>query len=781
VKVLRQLLGILLALGIALGCRQAGAANNDGVPEALRDAFSRFDLIETAAGRAETQKELQQSIGDLVALRAEAEACADRESVNLSQVRASLETLGDASRIEASEVTSTRKSLGKEQAGIEKRLAGCKLLQVRADTLSRELNVRLDEVKRAYLLVRSPNLLKVVAAGLKPVDWEKLLHDFFRQDLGLSDQDPDSLLLLLVLAGGLSLLGVTLLHRLGQTLLVKHPEPADLTSSMLVAMAAHGIRLRYYFAILPAVILVTGVSGWQGGQLLPITELALLVLALLTFQYLNRVFLSPHPQAAHYLPFPEDASRRFSLALRLLAILIFIPFAWHSLPFAVTIPESQADLLRLILLGLLMLAIQLVVWRFFSLRGTKGLGFIRATATLAIVAALLALVIGFPNVARYLLTGVVLTLLVVGLTWLISNLIEDFFDGLDQGRYAWQRQLQDMLGAGDAAHLPGSFWLRLFSVLALFFIALLMLIRIWDLSPRPIEEFGRLVVEGFTIGGFTLVPGRILVAAVSLGLLLSLVSWLKTRFEENWLKRSRMEPGARNAVVTLGGYFGAGLAILITLGVAGLDLSNLAIVFGALSVGIGFGLQNIVNNFVSGIILLFERPIRKGDWIVVGNTEGYVQHISIRSTVIRTFDRADVLVPNSELISQQVTNWMLRDLKGRVRVPVSVAYGSDLELVTRILLDIAGNLSGVVLDGSVARPKVIFLRFGDSSLDLELRYFVRNVDDRLDALSATNYAIDAAFRENGIQIPFPQRDLHIRSGLAPITPGSGDAGVTRAG
>jgi small-conductance mechanosensitive channel len=212
------------------------------------------------------------------------------------------------------------------------------------------------------------------------------------------------------------------------------------------------------------------------------------------------------------------------------------------------------------------------------------------------------------------------------------------------------------------------------------------------------------------------------------------------------------------------------IAAIIGLSLAGFSFTNLAIIAGALSVGIGFGLQNIVNNFISGIILLFERPIRTGDWVVVGNTEGYVRKISIRSTQIETFDRADVIVPNSELISNQVTNWMLRDPWGRVIVPVGVAYGSDVEKVREVLLAIASEHPLVITDNSrVSPPRVLFRGFGDSSLNFELRCFIRNVDQRLVTLSELNFAIEKGLREANIQIPFPQRDLHLRS----IDPGIG--------
>jgi len=183
--------------------------------------------------------------------------------------------------------------------------------------------------------------------------------------------------------------------------------------------------------------------------------------------------------------------------------------------------------------------------------------------------------------------------------------------------------------------------------------------------------------------------------------------------------------------VTITGYVMFLIALLAGLSAAGFDFSNIAIVAGALSVGIGFGLQNIVNNFVSGLILLFERPIRKGDWIVVGGTEGLVKDIQIRSTKIQTFDRADVIVPNSELISGQVTNWVLSGKTGRAIIPVGVAYGTDTEKVRDILLAIAEENDDIVKTGVSPKPKVLFREFGDSSLNFELRVFLRSIDSRL--------------------------------------------------
>ena len=249
---------------------------------------------------------------------------------------------------------------------------------------------------------------------------------------------------------------------------------------------------------------------------------------------------------------------------------------------------------------------------------------------------------------------------------------------------------------------------------------------------------------------------------ITIALILTIGGWFRKRLESTWLKHTRLDRGAQEATVTITGYVVITIAAVTGLSIAGFDFKSIALIAGALSVGIGFGLQNIVNNFISGLILLFERPIKTGDWIMVGNTEGYVKRIRIRSTEIQTFDRADVIVPNSELIASQVTNWMLHDTRGRARIPVGVAYGSDTQKVKAILEQVAADHPRVVNDGSAPKPKVLFRGFGESSLDFELRCFINDIDERLQVVSDLNFAIDAAFRENGVEIPFPQRDLHVR-------------------
>ena len=224
-----------------------------------------------------------------------------------------------------------------------------------------------------------------------------------------------------------------------------------------------------------------------------------------------------------------------------------------------------------------------------------------------------------------------------------------------------------------------------------------------------------------------------------------------------------IDAGTRYAYVTITRYGILAIGLLFAFSHIGADWSKLQWIIAALGVGLGFGLQEIVANFVSGIIILFERPVRVGDLITIGDTVGTVSRIKIRAITITDPDNFEVLVPNKAFITGTVKNWSLTSQITRLVVKVGVAYGSDVARAQQIMLDVAEANEQVL---ETPAPIVLFLGFGDSSLDLELRVFVGRIDHRLSTVNNLHLAIDKAFREAGIEIPFPQRDVHLH-GLAP--------------
>lgn len=236
---------------------------------------------------------------------------------------------------------------------------------------------------------------------------------------------------------------------------------------------------------------------------------------------------------------------------------------------------------------------------------------------------------------------------------------------------------------------------------------------------------------------------------------------------EKILDQERMERGLVDSIITISSYLVWAVGIVLALGVLGVSTTSLAVVFGALSIGIGFGLQNIFNNFISGLILLFERPIQVGDYVEINGQWAEVKKINVRATVVQTFDNASLIIPNSEFISNQVTNWSFKDPRMRRQVDIGVAYGSDVERVRQTLLEIAGDTEGVY---KFPRPDVLFMDHGDSALIFRLRYWT-HVDQYFSTSTAIRFAIDRRFKELGIEIAFPQMDIHIRSIVQKDGPG----------
>ena len=232
------------------------------------------------------------------------------------------------------------------------------------------------------------------------------------------------------------------------------------------------------------------------------------------------------------------------------------------------------------------------------------------------------------------------------------------------------------------------------------------------------------------------------------------------------LAKSKIDLGVRVAAGSIFRYIILFIGFIIVLQTVGIDLSAITILAGALGVGIGFGLQNITNNLVSGIIILFERPIKVGDRIEVGDVAGDVVKISMRSTTIVTNDNISIIVPNSDFISSKVINWSHIDRNIRLNFPVGVSYKEDPQRIRKLLLEVARDNKGVLKE---PKPDVLFSEFGDSALVFNLRIWTQEFINRPGVLkSQLYYAIFEKFAQNGVQIPFPQRDIHLKSSETPI-------------
>ncbi len=707
------------------------------------------------------ESEIGNSTKQVADYRNEISQCISDGEVELKHTLQDMDSLGKKVRGENWQVTSKRLSIQKDKEHLERNLGQCRLLQLRSDEVYQSLLDYQKHLTKKHLLNRGPNIFSLLADNWQqPGLWLNASRQFIFTDSGLGKfilKEWRALILGLLVSFIISL-GF---RRLFTHLIARGKWTRDFTSRFLCACLT---SIRHY--AIPTI-----------GTLAYITFLALyfddvpgflaaIMLVLPMYYFLItivRIFLRPPAPAVSFVPLHEEVAQQFARRIKFLLALLFCGYLLFQTILSQSLPEpafllSRAIFAALLVTNLIWLVLLLgKVPHYAQANGRRIFLVILIGSTLLIEWA------GYRNLSFYILRALLGTSIAIGIFSLLKRLLAETCQGLTSGRADWHRRVRSWLSVAAGNPIPGLAWLRFIIDMSLWIGLIWILMLIWDFSEATWQQMFDSMNSGFQVGSLSIVPARIVLAIGSFALLTIITGWLKNRLSTHWLKKTRLDRGAREASETISGYLGFALTVIVSLSVAGVDFSHLALIAGALSVGIGFGLQNIVNNFVSGLILLFERPIKTGDWIVVGATEGYVRRIRIRSTQIQTFDRADVIVPNSELISGQVTNWMLQDTQGRIKISVGVAYGTDTEKVRQLLLEVAQANPLVLHSNDKYKPKVLFRAFGESSLDFELRVYIQNIDERLNAISELNFAIDKIFRENHIEIPFPQRDIHIRS------------------
>lgn len=501
---------------------------------------------------------------------------------------------------------------------------------------------------------------------------------------------------------------------------------------------------------------MTGLVGERTDQILE--AIPAFGFVLLWFRWLAERLFSRIPEDA-LIPLP-DAKRA---AARFYILMLSIFFVSRGvvellLEFAPD-PDPATDAVLafpiVVLIALVLAPISAVLRSFYvetdaeSDDVTRGLGLarvVRVAGTALLVVSVVSPVmaaIGYAEAGNALLYPTLVSLLILGFVLTLQRFSVDLY-GLVTG---------DEDKARDA----------LIPVLVGFVLVLCaipFLALAWGARVADLTEVWALFSRGFALGDTRISPGDFLTFALIFVVGYSITRLIQSTMRVNVLPKTRMDIGGQNAIVSGLGYVGIFLAAVLAITGAGIDLSSLAIVAGALSVGIGFGLQTVVSNFVSGIILLIERPISEGDWIEVGGQMGYVRDISVRSTRIETFDRTDVIVPNADLISGTVTNYTRGNKVGRLIVQIGVAYGTDTRKVEAILTEIAQDQPMVL---QTPPPMILFNNFGADALEFEMRMILRDVNWILKVKNDVNHAIAERFAGEGIEVPFAQRDLWLRN------------------
>lgn len=549
----------------------------------------------------------------------------------------------------------------------------------------------------------------------------------------------------------------------------------DFVPSALVK-AMQAFRMSVLSALLPSLVLVLLFGTLQGFGLLPgrveaIVEMALTALGFVLFMSgISRAVLAPDRPAWRLIAMRDSVALELWRMVRLVTVTNALSRILEAVYSAIVASLPLTIATKGVLCVLVGLFMARGLRRAFGQKAQEseqdtGEGAGREVSLLPlrlvgwsfVVVILLAALFGYAALASFVSNQAIwlITLVFVGVILLL--LVEEGIGSGLSGHGLFGRKVRETTGLSASS-------LDQFSVLGAGFLRLILLVAIgmmvlapWGLDSVSFLGSLRAAFFGFQVGGVTISLSTIVIAII-----LFTVGFLATRSIQNWLDtrylpHTGLDLGLRNSIRTIFGYIGILLAAVVALGQLGLSLDKLTIVAGALSVGIGFGLQSIVNNFVSGLILLWERPIRVGDWIVVGDEQGIVKRINVRATEILTFDRASLIIPNSEFISGRVKNWVHADRTARIIIPVNVEYSAEPEQVQSILRDAALNHREVMSDPA---PIVIFKNLGESGLDFELRCFC-DVDAMSTTRSELMFDIFARLKAAGIAIPFPTRRVEI--------------------
>ena len=373
--------------------------------------------------------------------------------------------------------------------------------------------------------------------------------------------------------------------------------------------------------------------------------------------------------------------------------------------------------------------------------------------TFLMTAAFAVSLFGYIRLSEYVINRFIISVVAIGVFYIIDKLIRGLFHRILQFRF-WLATFR----LGHKTLRKAEFWFGLLLSPVMWAFAVLVLLAVWGVSVDLLLARIKGFLTGFNIGGIHISITSIILGIVCFFVLLSLFGLLKNSFVRGNLSKIDMDNGVRNSLVSSINFLGFIVSALIAVAVMGGSLSSITIIAGALSFGVGLGLQNMVGNLAAGMTILWERPIKIGDWVVIGGQEGLVRKINMRSTEIETWDKSTVIVPNSAILSQSLTNYTYSGLTGRVVIKVGVGYDSDIELTKRTLLEIAASNPDVLTS---PEPSVAFNNLGDSSLEFQLNCFTANVFKRSGIANDLREKIINRFRELKIDIPYPQRTVYL--------------------
>lgn len=759
----------LLAGGLLALCLTTAAIAQTDIEETAEQWDSVAVKAEQSVEEVDTPTtELESMRARVVGYRSEFEAARTLNADRIAALRDQLAALGpvpegENAEPEAPEVAKTRADINQQ---LNTLLAPVQIAErefLRADGLVREIDKRIRDRQTERLLRATPSPLNPAYWAPALVDVQNAFAAFWEES---AEQDTDSALdtlernLPTVLLAGLAGLLLLFRGRLWAMGIVNALRDRQARGLGIWRFIVSLLRILFPLAGLFLLSIAARQSGFLGARSSLLVELLPIIgLMIFGFRWVSeRVFAREQEEALLPLPAAQrKMARLYVNAITLVIILSIVALTVLEFGDPSTATRAVVQFPLAVLTSLALFQIGRILRGYRDpdedtpdadgvTKASTHARIVRSAGLGAIAVSIAAPVLfafGYQDLSDAILRPYVTTLAVLGLVMALQRFSADVYGAIT--------------GQGPAAREA---LMPLLFGLILLMLAAPALALVWGARVADLTELWAAFGRGFTVGESRIAPSNLLAFAIIFAIGYLLTRLLQGTLRSNVLPKTKIDIGGQNALLSGLGYVGIFLAALAAITGAGIDLSSLAIVAGALSVGIGFGLQNIVSNFVSGIILLIERPISEGDWIEVGGKSGYVRDISVRSTRIETFDRTDVIVPNADLVSGTVTNFTRGNTVGRLIVKVGVAYGTDTRRVETVLREIAEAQPLVLANPA---PNVLLVSFGADALEFEIRAFLRDVNWMMSVQSDINHAIVDRFAEEKIEVPFPQRDVWFRN------------------
>ncbi|HCU59054.1 MAG TPA: hypothetical protein DIC64_03640 [Alphaproteobacteria bacterium] len=686
-------------------------------------------------------------------------------------VQKQLDAMGDIEEgsKELKELTNKRQELKDELALLKSRIAETDILQVKIDNLNMlTLNFKSQKVlgnlvdKQEVLLLPQTFFASFKSLAVfffdivkSPVHWYQRLDESAKSYV-LTYVVPVIFILVAAIWIGL-ILRRFILRNWGYKTDIEAPNMVQ----KMVAAVANGVA----YGLVPAFI-ISGFLGWMIGSKvfsvgffgLVLEKSLIWLLYIVIARAVVHAVLAPSKENWRPIALSTKKAVKISHAVNLSVMLIAVTTVMEKVAIEATYEPILINLLTSFCSMAKVIAIMLVTAKILSPEDDstddwRSLSFKINILTAVLMTGTLGVgLFGYPNLCAYILNRYILSAGLFGIFLMVKNFLESlvrriFVVGL------W----------GKSFHARRSLLIKVNFVLTvlvnpfLVFVFLFALLNLWGFSSDFLMHVVRKILFGFSIGGI-----RISLVAIVFGVIVfvvsySLVKMFRSHLMQNAFTHLEVDEGIRHSLDSFVNFIGIVLSFILAIIAMGGNMTNLTVIAGALSVGIGFGLQNVINNFVSGIIILFERPFKVGDWVDIGGEEGKIKQINIRSTELETFKKTSVIVPNATLLSSSVINMTHGNNWTRLNVSVGVAYGTDVEKVRDILLECA-NANPKVLRSPA--PYVIFKDFGASSLDFDLRCYSNNIWEGWIIPSELRFAINKRFNEEGIEIPFQQIVVH---------------------